>query len=931
MLGRSKLKVSYHLVPVVFLLVSTAILFSIGGDGEHVRIDSTHPITPLVTNTTFEVEIDETGDQIFISHLWQGISIISTSDNEYTHINSTTIPALPSDAVRGMHYSDQKLFIASGNGAQYVLDILVLYLNNMTIRILAEDLDTGLQAPLFYYPLNDDLYIGGTSGVFVLNVETATIGRTYTPTDGLFTDKVPYFQYDEAGGSLYIGTTSPSGHGIHRLDLTTGRIVTADDIIVSSVASSANVELGGYEVINLLSFFYDASLDHCYLSFDDISDPVNYIPYHLSFVDMGGTRILVPINTSFVQYFDYGTGPQPIIYDGIEIYNIQPIRDNTILLISLGDIGGGIVYTSNNSFQPIMSKVPESIDVTSLFIPSFPGGFDVAYDPSNDLAYVSFSDGIGIFDPDEPIHNLPMGYTPDDDDISPDDDIAPDDDDITPGDDDIGYNPDRSKADKIDDLIYISLYRDGDEGEEELEYDDDYVIGPNDYISASAGSWDLNFEGNLSYMKVSVVESLSGEVVMEHEGMAEWVNLEICGEDLSSSRYIIRVEGVSDKGDILFYGERDIYVENPTTVPIVGAIVGATVGVVAGVGAGIAASSMSATLSAGASSTASSTSSFSWRNLLFGLATEYTEEQLRERTGKKKKVKWEIEQFITWKEVLTMLVAVVFMVIAYAYVEMMGILAPHDGIFIGKIGIFAFPEFGMVPFLVVLPIVLFTSVVIILTIEVVEEFAARFLGLSSEMSIWPIGLLTLLISALFLMPFGYPAKTVLKGTGKVSESKEALIASLVLFTMMALLFPFGLIYMIGFVLRGSGIPDLLLAVGTVGLSICTMMLMAASLPFKPMEGRKLWNFNKGGLIPTILVALFLFWIWNFRVLIVPPIWTDLVVYIPGWIGSITLMFFGLTSILMLAFLVLLGGKITGKVKLPDFKIPKIYLFEDEEE
>jgi hypothetical protein len=181
------------------------------------------------------------------------------------------------------------------------------------------------------------------------------------------------------------------------------------------------------------------------------------------------------------------------------------------------------------------------------------------------------------------------------------------------------------------------------------------------------------------------------------------------------------------------------------------------------------------------------------------------------------------------------------------------------------------------------------------------------------------------------MPFGYPAKTVLKGKTKVSENKEALIASIVLFTMMALLFPFGLIYMIGFLLRGSAIPDMLLATGTVGLSICTMILLAASLPFKPMEGHKLWKFNRGGLITTIMVALFLFWIWNFRIIIVPPFWSKWVVYIPGWTGAVTLLFFGLTSIILVAFLVLLGGKITGKVKLPDVKIPKIYLFEDEEE
>jgi hypothetical protein len=68
-----------------------------------------------------------------------------------------------------------------------------------------------------------------------------------------------------------------------------------------------------------------------------------------------------------------------------------------------------------------------------------------------------------------------------------------------------------------------------------------------------------------------------------------------------------------------------------------------------------------------------------------------------------------------------------------------------------------------------------------------------------------------------------------------------------------------------------------------------MMLLAGALPFKPMDGRKVWRMNKLLSVAFIVIAAVMFWFWNFSFFIIPPLFTDWFIPFESWIGAMMMM------------------------------------------
>jgi outer membrane protein assembly factor BamB len=153
-------------------------------------------------------------------------------------------------------------------------------------------------------------------------------------------------------------------------------------------------------------------------------------------------------------------------------------------------------------------------------------------------------------------------------------------------------------------------------------------------------------------------------------------------------------------------------------------------------------------------------------------------------------------------------------------------------------------------FLVLIPTVLATSVIVGLIKNLVTEFIARLLGVYAEHRLWYFGLVTFLFSTLaFRTPFSSPSRIVNHVSSFTKKSLGiSAMASVAISLIFATIF-YGL-QVYGFTYIGS-----------IGLAMCLLMALFDSIPIPPMNGRDIWDWNKIFWAIAFLVSAVLYFLW----------------------------------------------------------------------
>ncbi len=858
--------------------------------GEYGTIDNTHSDTPLLDGYVIHIEADESGDLIFVgyfgysgSDMGKGFSIIDRSAPSIRHYNTTTTPPLANDYMVLMEYdqADSRLILLTMDPYETTLYLEILNVADDTITSTPLEISDPYLNDMEYDPITDVLYIGTDYGLFIIDVDTATTIRNFDTSNGLMGDEVIRACIDPQERVLWILVDDYySGH-IQSVNLDDQQLLE-ENFTIFDYATTA-----GFSPYEVESFIYDPATREFYVSFESLYREDDGHTYYLSYFSRDDPYDFKAINTSIslegYPYMEYEGEMIP----GSYILSMATARGGDYILFTMGDLGVGIIHCSDHSYRAPLWDGYDPYGGISLWT-YFTGGLDIAYCPDTDTAWAAGISGILFFGPD---------------------DI------ITEGG---GEEAEKIEPQKVD---MVSLYAiEKGEEEESQDVDSDTRLGPRDMLHVSAYAPYIT-DTPIDHMELKIIKEPGGEVVYEKKEEGNSIDHEQDVKELPTSRSTVKVLAKDAQGNTIYEDESTFYVDNPVSKPIVSTVVGAGIALTASLGAGIAISTLGAGASsaaggaassaaAGTASSASSSavgSSFSWKNLLFGFASEYGEETLKEKTPPKDRFLDLKGSFITKREVVAMLISVIVLVVGFGYVEMMSALAPNRMIEVLGIPLFTLPNFSLTSFFMVVPVVFFTSALIILAIELVEELSAKMIGLWSEFRIWPIGLITLLISSIFLMPIGYPGKAVPKGEVRITNRMEAFISSCVLMSILAMMFPFEIAFLIGDSLK-AGLPaDLLTSFGMIGITMCVMMFAYSVFPIVPMDGRKLWKFNKFYLIVMLLFGITTFGLWSFRLLPNPIFWKgDYVIYIPTWI--LAAVFMGISALAMVGLigLVILG-------------------------
>jgi len=879
---------------VIFILT---ILFLEVASGDAGIIDMEDPETPLKESSLRFIEASDDGDKVFVCYNYQGISMIDLSEPSITHFNETSDLRISGSYVMNMHYDNvgKHLFVVCYNytNSNYVLDIIRTEQMNAG-RMLLRDVTAAVR-DMEYDSRTGILYIATGNELILIDVGTEIVSPQVVailqPTGGILSNELVDIQLIPSINRLFVATTNYDQNFIFSLD------TEIDDFVESETLELGDMGSSGYVATDLQAFTYDVSHDEYYLSFVTIDIGAGDMMRHLGYMSGTDVSTFIPLNTSlYITYpLPYTRQGEGYLMEGTGITTLIPARNDELILFNMADNGAGVVDTSDHTVRILKNEFDYPYGYGRYVGPYVSGGIDIAYSTGTDTAWVASTLGLAYFDPDETTLSYQDGQPPD------------------------GEDP------PTEEVHMISLYSMEKKGdmEDSKDLEEDTVLGPDEelHIWASAP---YDPASPVDHMVLKLIRQPSGVSVLEKRENGTYISKEIDVKDLSSGRYTVRIEAKDVNGNTLYEDEDSFSVDNPVSVPVVPALTGASLAIVGGVGAGLAVHAIGSSASAAAAGAASGTASgaagsgFSWKNLLFGFATEYGEEQLKDRTGRggTEEVSFDKKgSFITLREVLTMIISVIVLVIGFGYVEMMGLLTPNRTVGILGVDLFTIPEFSIRTFLVVVPIVFFTSAFIILGIELVEELSAKVLGLWSEFRIWPVGMITLLLSALFLMPFGYPGKAVPKSDRKITGGMEGFIGSSVLVSMLAFMFPFTVVYLIGYLARGNWFTDMMNSFGTIGVSMLIMMFAYSVIPFKPMDGNRIWRFNKVYLVLMLLLAISLFWLWTFKLVVFPLWWRqDHIIYFPGWAVASFLLFVSVIANIGLVAHIILGLKLRKEYK-----------------
>ena len=153
-------------------------------------------------------------------------------------------------------------------------------------------------------------------------------------------------------------------------------------------------------------------------------------------------------------------------------------------------------------------------------------------------------------------------------------------------------------------------------------------------------------------------------------------------------------------------------------------------------------------------------------------------------------------------------------------------------------------------FLLLLPTVLVTSVVVGLVKNLLTEMIARILGIWAEHRLWYFGLATFLFSTLaFRTPFSSPSRIV-NHSPKFTSRSLGLVASasVVISLGFAAVFYSLLVYGFSYV-------------GSIGLAMCLLMALFDAVPIAPMNGKDIYDWNKLVWAVVFLVTVILYILW----------------------------------------------------------------------
>jgi len=148
-----------------------------------------------------------------------------------------------------------------------------------------------------------------------------------------------------------------------------------------------------------------------------------------------------------------------------------------------------------------------------------------------------------------------------------------------------------------------------------------------------------------------------------------------------------------------------------------------------------------------------------------------------------------------------------------------------------------------------LPAMLLSAGLVITAMEGVEALAIKKYGGNGSFSIWPLGILSLLITGiLFKMPFGSPGKTLVNENNKQMGGAAALTKLLMALVLVPIF--------IG--VKNLSYEDL----GRVGAYTALMLCFFDAIPVQPLEGYRVWKWNKTLSITILATSFFLFYAWQ---------------------------------------------------------------------
>ena len=154
-------------------------------------------------------------------------------------------------------------------------------------------------------------------------------------------------------------------------------------------------------------------------------------------------------------------------------------------------------------------------------------------------------------------------------------------------------------------------------------------------------------------------------------------------------------------------------------------------------------------------------------------------------------------------------------------------------------------------FIIMIPVVLATSIVVEFSKNVLISMIARSRGVWTEHRLWYFGLATFLVSTLaFKTPFSSPSRNVHHSESLTNRLTGLLASSSVLI---------GLVFAaIFYAFLVTGVPY----IGGIGLGMCLLMALFDSMPLRAMNGKDIYDWNRviWAVLFIITLSLYLYWL-----------------------------------------------------------------------
>ena len=160
-------------------------------------------------------------------------------------------------------------------------------------------------------------------------------------------------------------------------------------------------------------------------------------------------------------------------------------------------------------------------------------------------------------------------------------------------------------------------------------------------------------------------------------------------------------------------------------------------------------------------------------------------------------------------------------------------------------GSFAFVKYRTTGQLHQIPQLVITASLLIFGSEICRDIAAKFLGLSSEFILWPLGTILVFVSSFLGNVFSVPGHAVIRGGTKGSRALVSAATPAYTFLLATILIFFSPL--------GHGFNP-------VALSMVLAYGCYEILPINPLKGKAIWDYSK--LLWLLLFApLYLMYLW----------------------------------------------------------------------